>query len=145
VRVPAEQLDCPRPEHGAKVLQKETLAQGDRRLTVVLLRTEGGSSPGHGPRLHLRTVLRDAAGKLVDMQVEEWNEHASERDGCEMTVRRKGTGLELRTRCTTYLNHPFCQPTVTLTTTTLTPGPEKVGVSAKETVSGGECDWSDAD
>jgi hypothetical protein len=145
VRVPAAQLACPRPEHGAKVLGKETLVQGTRSLTVTLLRTERGSPGDNGPRLHVRTVLRDADGKQVDAQVRDMDEDAEGRSGCEVSLRRKGGTLVLRTGCSTYLNHPFCTPTVQTTTATLSPGPEKVVVREQESTSGGECDWSGAD
>ena len=145
VRVSAAQLDCPRPVHEAKVLGKETRVQGPRSLTVTLLRTASGSPGDNGPRLHVRTVLRDAEGKQVDRQVEDMDEHEEGRAGREVSLRRKGDALVLRTACTSYLNHPFCTPTIRTTAATLTPGPEKVLVSEQKSTRGGQCDWSDAD
>ncbi|HEX8705619.1 MAG TPA: VOC family protein [Myxococcaceae bacterium] len=96
------------------MLGKETLEQGNRRLTVALVRTESGSKAVDGSRLFVRTLLRDADGKLVESQLEDMEAHDGEMSGCEASVRRKGAALALRTECTSVVNYPFCQPLVRL-------------------------------
>ncbi|MDY7227136.1 hypothetical protein [Hyalangium rubrum] len=148
VRVPAEQLDCPRPEHEAKLVSKEALTQGNRGLTVTLVRTENGSpaTTPAVPRMYVRTVLRDSNGKQVDAQLQDFEARSGEMSGCEVSLQRKGAALVLRTECSSpTVNYPFCTPIVETSTTTFKPGPEKLQSSTKESSSGGECNWSNAD